>query len=113
MNEVVNHILVVQYFSSLQSTLAYLLGVNFLAQDLYSYVVLSLEHELHLVQNEVHLIFVFYTAIGFNLDFLDHLAGFVQLAVLLVHFYNSLCAACVLTFSEHATFSGLANSAEK
>jgi len=109
-NVVVHHVLEVQYFGRFQSTFTNLPGVYFLAQDLHSHVVLSLEHELHLVQDEVNFIFVFHTAIGFNLDFLDHLAGLVQLTVLFIHLYKPLCAACVLAFSEHSAFSSLADS---
>ena len=112
MNVVTNHEAIVSNFLLLQACCADGFLADLATQDLSSDVVLASKHQLHLVKDEIDLLYVLQRAIGLNLDLLNDLCRLVDLTISLIHLNQLFSSLRVLTFQENLTFGGRAQSIE-
>jgi hypothetical protein len=83
------------------------LATDLARQNLEAHVVIPLQHQLHLVKDEVDLLSVLERSISLDLDLLDGQGSLVGLAVLLQHFDQPSRAVGILSFQEHLALTSL------
>ena len=72
-----------------------------------------MEDELHLVEDELDLLFVGEAAVSLNLNFLDYFACFINFAVCLIHLDQALCDSSILLLEHHLAFRDFSKRCQK
>jgi len=80
------------------------------AEDLSANVVLACQSQLHLIKNEVDLLFVLKRPIGLNLDLLNDLGSIIDLAISLIHLDELFRSLGVFALEENFSLGGCPQS---
>jgi hypothetical protein len=110
---ILNHEREVLHFLFFESFFIDRLTTDLSRQNLQPYIVIPLQHELHLVQYKVDFLLVLQRPVCLDLDLLNRQGSLISLAVFLQHLNKSSRAVSVLPLQEHLTLACLSQNLQE